>query len=58
MGVEIDYDHRFEPAGPDRTRLVWVVRTRERAGLRARLFAAVYARLIDRAWPRFVAQHG
>ena len=54
MGALIDYEHRFEPAGHS-TRLVWTVRCRGRAGVRARLFAAVYARLIDRAWPQFRA---
>jgi len=52
MGVAIDYEHRFEPVSPDTTRLVWSVQSRGR-GVRARLFAAVYSRLIDRAWPRF-----
>jgi hypothetical protein len=55
MGVTIDYDHRFEVRSPSSTRLVWVVRGPQRIGLRARLFAAIYARLVDRAWPRFVA---
>jgi carbon monoxide dehydrogenase subunit G len=55
MGVTIDYVHRFEETSPTSTRLVWTVRGRGRKGLRARLFAAVYSRLIDRAWPRFVA---
>jgi Polyketide cyclase / dehydrase and lipid transport len=55
MGVPIDYEHRFEPTSANLTRLVWRVRCRGRAGLRARLFATVYARLIDRAWPRFQA---
>jgi hypothetical protein len=55
MGVTIGYEHRFEPVSPTSTRLVWVVRSHGRVGLRARLFAAVYSRLIDRAWPRFAA---
>lgn len=54
MGTTIHYDHRFAEAGPDRTRLTWVVRA-ERSSVRARIFAAVYGRLIDRAWPRFAA---
>ena len=54
MGVEIDYEHRFEPVSAATTGLQWVVRSRGRVGVRALLFAAVYARLIDRAWPRFV----
>ena len=48
MGALIDYEHRFEPAHADSTRLVWTVRCRGRAGVRAHLFSAVYARLIDR----------
>ena len=55
MGVLIDYEHRFEPVSAEKTRLVWVVCSRGRAGVRARLFAAIYSRLIDRAWPRFKA---
>jgi Polyketide cyclase / dehydrase and lipid transport len=55
MGVLVDYEHRFEPTSPGSTRLVWTVRCGGRAGVRARVFAAVYARLIDRAWPRFQA---
>jgi hypothetical protein len=55
MGVPIDYEHRLEPASPGSTLLVWRVHSRGRHGVRARLFAAVYARLIDRAWPRFRA---
>jgi hypothetical protein len=52
LGVVIDYDHRFEPVSDGVTRLVWTVRSAQ-PGLRTRLFARVYARLIDRAWPRF-----
>ena len=55
LGVGIDYEHAFEALSPSRTRLVWTVRSRGRAGLRARLFAAAYSRLIDRAWPRCAA---
>jgi hypothetical protein len=55
MGASIDYEHHFEPLSPEATRLVWRVRSRGRAGIRARLFAAIYGRLIDRAWPRFQA---
>lgn len=55
MGVTIAYEHTFEAVSPAVTRLVWRVCSRGRHGLRARLFAAVYGRLIDRAWPRFRA---
>ena len=54
MGVTIDYDHAFEPIDDRRSRLRWVVRTASgRRGVRARLFAVVYSRFIDRAWPGF-----
>jgi pimeloyl-ACP methyl ester carboxylesterase len=53
---------RLPPANPDgalsgaTTRLRWVVEVAEgRRGLRAGAFARIYARLVDRAWPRFVA---
>jgi Polyketide cyclase / dehydrase and lipid transport len=56
MGVTIDYEHRFEPVEPTRTRMVWTVRNRRsRLGVRERLFSVIYGRLIDRAWPRFVS---
>jgi hypothetical protein len=54
LGVRIDYDHAFGDLGPNRARLTWTVRC-ERPGLRARVFASVYGRLVDRAWPRFTA---
>ncbi len=54
LGVPIDYEHRFEAVADDRARLTWVVST-HRPGLRALAFAALYGRLIDRAWPRFAA---
>jgi carbon monoxide dehydrogenase subunit G len=54
MGVVVHYDHAFAELASNQTRLTWTVRC-ERPGLRARVFASVYGRLIDRAWPRFVA---
>lgn len=54
LGVTIDYDHHFEALSPTSTRLRWVVRARGAPGLRGRLFASLYSRLLDRAWPRFV----
>ena len=51
IGVTIDYQHRFETVSPETTRLVWVVRSRSRAGVRARLFALVYSRLRGSARP-------
>jgi hypothetical protein len=54
LGLPIRYVHAFERVGADRTQLRWRVELDGgRRGPRARLFAAVYARLIDRAWPRF-----
>jgi hypothetical protein len=56
MGVTIDYEHRFEPDELTKTRMVWTVRNRRsRLGVRERLFAAIYGRLIARAWPNFVS---
>jgi hypothetical protein len=38
-----------------RARLTWTVELlAERVGIRARLFARIYARNVDRAWPSFV----
>jgi hypothetical protein len=54
MGVTIRYDHGFEPVDDSRSRLRWVVRAASgKRGVRARLFAVIYARLIDRAWSGF-----
>jgi hypothetical protein len=57
LWVTVHYDHRFEPAGERRTRLVFVV---EAEGLGAsvvgRLFGALYARNLDRAIPNLVAE--
>ncbi len=59
MGVAICYDHEFEPINHSRSRLRWVVRTGSgRRGVRARLFAVIYSRLIDRAWPAFARWAG
>ena len=54
VGLSIRYLHAFEPIDGGHTRLRWRVELDDgRPGLRSRLFAAVYARQIDRAWPRF-----
>jgi hypothetical protein len=56
LWLEIHYDHRFEAVAPDRARLTWVV---EASGvgvsLFGRLFAAVYARSLDKAIPALIA---
>ena len=53
-GVLIDYAHLFEAVSANVTRLRWTVSVR-RTGVRARIFATVYGRLVDRAMPGFVA---
>ena len=57
LGLAVRYDHRFEPVDERSTRLVWIVEA-EGFGVTAlgRLFAAVYARSLDRAIPRLVAE--
>lgn len=59
LWLTVHYDHRFEAAGPDRTRLTWVV---DADGLGSsvlgRVFAAAYARKLDRAIPAFVSSLG
>lgn len=56
VGLPIVYHHHFEALSDATTRLRWVVELAEgRRGLRAEIFARIYARTVDRAWPRFVA---
>jgi hypothetical protein len=56
VGLPIIYHHHFEALRGPTTRLRWVVELAEgRRGRRANAFARVYARIVDRAWPRFVA---
>jgi Polyketide cyclase / dehydrase and lipid transport len=56
VGLPIVYHHHFEAVPGPTTRLRWVVELAEgRRGLRANAFARIYARIVDRAWPRFVA---
>jgi hypothetical protein len=55
FGIPIAYHHAFEPVDDKRARLTWTVELlAERVGIRARLFARIYARNVDRAWPSFV----
>jgi carbon monoxide dehydrogenase subunit G len=52
LWLTIRYDHRFE-AMADGTHLTWTVaEDRDRPSVVGRLFASVYARLVDRAIPR------
>lgn len=56
LWLRIRYDHRFAADG-DRTRLTWTVtEDGARPSVMGRLFASVYARLVDRAIPRLQAQ--
>ena len=59
LWLRVHYDHRFDPIGPRATRLTWTLDA-EGPGASAlgRVFAAVYARNLDRAIPRFVASVG
>ena len=57
LWLTVEYDHRFEALDSGRTRLTWTV-SGEGAGLGSigRLFAAIYARNLDRAIPRLIAE--
>ena len=56
LRLTIRYDHRFVEEG-GRTRLTWTVaEDSTRRSIRGRLFAAMYARLVDRAIPRLQAR--
>jgi len=59
LWLTVHYDHRFDELTPSRTRLTWTVDA-EGAGVSVfgRLFAAVYARNLDKAIPAFVASIG
>jgi hypothetical protein len=50
LWLTVHYDHRFEAVDPRHTRLVWVVDAEGvGASIFGRLFAAVYARNLDKA---------
>jgi hypothetical protein len=51
LWMTIRYDHRFEPLDESHTKLVWKVVGEGRAWLLGRIFAAGYARNLDRAIP-------
>ncbi len=57
LWLAIHYDHRFEEAGPRRTKLTWIV---EASGfsvsLLGRLFAWIYGRNLARAIPLLVEE--
>ena len=52
LWLTVHYDHRFEALGERQTRLVWTVAAQGRGvAVLGRLFAAGYARNLDRAIP-------
>lgn len=56
LWLRIRYDHRFAEDG-DRTQMTWTVsEDGARRSALGRIFAWFYARLVDRAIPRFQAQ--
>ncbi len=60
LGLPVRYHHSFEELEANRSRLVWTVElATTKPGFRSALFARVYSRNIDRAWPEFVkwAEH-
>jgi len=60
LWLSVDYDHRFEPAPGGGTRMIWLLEASGFAvGSLGRLFAAIYARNLDRAIPRLIEElHG
>lgn len=57
MNLTVHYDHRFEPLGEDRCRLVWVVDVEGfGAAVLGRIFAAIYRRNLNRAIPRLIEE--
>ncbi len=56
IGLPIIYHHQFAALPGPATRLRWVIELDEgRRGVRANAFAWIYACILDRTWPRFVA---
>ena len=57
LWITVHYDHRFSQAGPEETEIAFVLDGEgAAAGLFGRLFAALYARNLDRAIPNLVSQ--
>jgi len=57
LWLTVDYNHRFEAAGPSSTRLIWTVAARGFGAMTlGRLFAWIYARNLDRAIPRLIEE--
>jgi hypothetical protein len=57
LGLTVHYDHRFESLDASRTKLIWLVEAEGfGAAVLGPLFAAIYARSLDRAIPCLVAE--
>ncbi len=57
MNLTVHYDHRFEPLGDARCRLVWVVDVEGfAAAVLGRIFAAIYKKKLNRAIPRLIEE--
>lgn len=55
LWLRVDYDHQFRELDPSRTELTFLVEaTGFAVGVFGRLFAAIYARNLDRAIPRLI----
>jgi uncharacterized membrane protein len=57
LTVQVHYDHRFEPADGEHTRLTWTVEAEgPGATTLGRLFGAIYNRNLDKAIPNLQAE--
>ena len=57
LWLTIDYDHQFEAADDQHTKLIWIVDVEGfGASLLGRLFAAIYNKNLDRGVPLLVAE--
>ena len=57
LWLKLHYDHRFESLDSDRTKLTRIVGiTGPGARIFGRLFAAIYARNLNKAIPRLIAE--
>jgi hypothetical protein len=57
LTTTVHYDHRFEPVDSEHTRLIWTVAAvGPGSATLGRVFAAFYARNLDRAIPRLQAE--
>ncbi len=57
LWITVDYDHQFRELGPRRCEIRFVLEgSGFGVGVFGRLFAAIYARNLDRAIPRLIAE--